>query len=130
MTGVLLGGGAPLLTALDDTVESIGDPIAREDVVRIRTSVREGASLRQAISDGALFPPLLAQLVAVGEESGRLREFLLKAADIFEDRTERSTQRLATLAEPAMIVVFGIIVAFVALSLLQAIYGINAGSFR
>ena len=130
LTGVLLGGGAPLLTALDDTVESIGDPVARDDVVRIRTRVREGASLRQAISDGPLFPPLLAQLVAVGEESGRLREFLLKAADIFEDRTERSTQRLATLAEPAMIVVFGIIVAFVALSLLQAIYGINAGSFR
>jgi type II secretory pathway component PulF len=73
---------------------------------------------------------LLAQLVSVGEEAGRLREFLLKAAEIFEDRTERSTQRLATLAEPAMIVIFGAIVAFVALSLLQAIYGINAGSFR
>jgi general secretion pathway protein F len=130
LTGVLLGGGAPLLTALDDTVESIGDPVARDDVLRIRTRVREGASLRQAISEGPLFPPLLAQLVSVGEEAGRLREFLLKSADIFEDRTERSTQRLATLAEPAMIVVFGVIVAFVALSLLQAIYGINAGSFR
>ena len=130
LTGVLLGGGAPLLTALDDTIESIGDPIARDDVSRIRTRVREGASLRQAISEGPLFPPLLAQLVSVGEEAGRLREFLLKSADIFEDRTERSTQRLATLAEPAMIVVFGLIVAFVALSLLQAIYGINAGSFR
>ena len=130
LAGVLLGGGAPLLTALDDTVESIGDPIARDDVTRIRGRVREGASLRQAISEGDLFPPLLAQLVSVGEEAGRLREFLLKAADIFEDRTERSTQRLATLAEPAMIVLFGAIVAFVALSLLQAIYGINAGSFR
>ncbi len=130
LTGVLLGGGAPLLTALDDAIDSIGDPVARDDVARIRTRVREGASLRQGISEGSLFPPLLAQLVAVGEEAGQLREFLLKAADIFEDRTERSTQRLATLAEPAMIVVFGIIVAFVALSLLQAIYGINAGSFR
>jgi general secretion pathway protein F len=130
LTGVLLGGGAPLLTALDDAIDSIGDPVARDDMARIRTRVREGASLRQAISEGPLFPPLLSQLVAVGEEAGRLREFLLKAADIFEDRTERSTQRLATLAEPAMIVVFGIIVAFVALSLLQAIYGINAGSFR
>ena len=130
LAGVLLGGGAPLLTALDDTIESIGDPIARDDVARIRGRVREGASLRQAITEGGLFPPLLAQLVAVGEEAGRLREFLLKAADIFEDRTERSTQRLATLAEPAMIVMFGVIVAFVALSLLQAIYGINAGSFR
>ena len=77
-----------------------------------------------------LFPPLLAQLIGVGEDAGELRTFLLKAADIFEERTERATQRLATLAEPAMIVVFGTVVAFVALSLLQAIYGINASSFK
>ena len=130
LVGVLLGGGAPLLTALDDATESIGDPIARDDVARVRARVREGSSLRQALIEGPLYPPLLAQLVGVGEEAGRLREFLLKAADIFEDRTERSTQRVAALAEPAMIVIFGVIVAFVALSLLQAIYGVNAGSFR
>lgn len=130
LVGVLLGGGAPLLTALDDTIESIGDPIARDDAVRIRTRVREGSSLRAAVAESTLFPPLLAQLIGVGEDAGQLRVFLMKAADIFEERTERATQRLATLAEPAMIVVFGAIVAFVALSLLQAIYGINANSFR
>jgi type II secretory pathway component PulF len=130
LAGVLLGGGAPLLTALDDTIESIGDPVARDDAVRIRTRVREGSSLRAALADSRLFPPMLAQLVGVGEEAGQLREFLMKAADIFEERTERATQRLATLAEPAMIVMFGAIVAFVALSLLQAIYGINANSFK
>jgi len=130
LVGVLLGGGAPLLTALDDTVESIGDPVARDDVIRIRTRVREGSSLRGALSDSPLFPPMLAQLVGVGEDAGQLRTFLMKAADIFEERTERATQRLATLAEPAMIVMFGAIVAFVALSLLQAIYGINANSFK
>jgi type II secretory pathway component PulF len=130
LTGVLLGGGAPLLAALEDAAESLADPIARDEALRVRTRVREGRSLRDALEEGALFPPLLAQLVGVGEEAGRLREFLLKAADIFEDKTERLTQRLATLAEPAMIVLFGSIVALVALSLLQAIYGINAGSFR
>lgn len=130
LTGVLLGGGAPLIAALDDTVESIGDPRAREDVVRIRTKVREGSSLRAALAESALFPPLLAQLVGVGEEAGQLQTFLMKSADIFEERTERATQRLATLAEPAMIVIFGCMVAFVALSLLQAIYGINANSFK
>lgn len=130
LVGVLLGGGAPLLTALDDTVESIGDPIARDDVVRVRTRVREGSSLRGALADSPLFPAMLAQLVGVGEDAGQLQTFLMKAADIFEERTERATQRLATLAEPAMIVVFGAIVAFVALSLLQAIYGINANSFK
>jgi len=130
LVGVLLGGGSPLLAALDDTIESIGDPIARDDSVRIRTRVREGTSLRGALAESTLFPPMLAQLVGVGEDAGQLQIFLMKAADIFEQRTERATQRLATLLEPAMIVVFGAIVAFVALSLLQAIYGINANSFK
>jgi general secretion pathway protein F len=130
LVGVLLGGGAPLLTALDDTIESIGDPIARDDVVRVRTRVREGSSLRAALAESPLFPELLSQLVGVGEDAGQLRVFLMKAADIFEERTERATHRLATLAEPAMIVTFGVIVAFIALSLLQAIYGINANSFK
>ncbi len=130
MAGVLLGGGAPLLTALDDTIDSIADPIAKDDAMRIRTRVRDGSSLREAVAESVLFPALLAQLIGVGEEAGQLRTFLMKAADIFEERTERATQRIAALAEPAMIIVFGAIVAFVALSLLQAIYGINANSFK
>jgi general secretion pathway protein F len=130
LTGVLIGGGAPLLSALDDTIESIGDPVARDDAERIRTRVREGVSLRAAVAESGVYPPLLAQLVGVGEDAGQLRTFLLKAAEIFEERTERATQRLAAIAEPAMIVMFGAVVAFVALSLLQAIYGINANSFK
>ncbi len=130
LVGVLLGGGAPLLAALDDTIDSIGDPVAKDDAERIRTKVREGVSLRAAVADSPVYPPLLSQLIGVGEDAGQLRTFLLKAAEIFEERTERATQRLAALAEPAMIVVFGAIVAFVALSLLQAIYGINANSFK
>ena len=130
LIGVLLGGGAPLLTALDDTIDSIGDPLAKDDAERIRTRVREGISLRAAVAESKIYPPLLSQLIGVGEEAGQLRTFLLKSAEIFEERTERATQRLAALAEPAMIVIFGAMVAFVALSLLQAIYGINANSFK
>lgn len=130
LLSVLLGGGAPLLVALDDSIESLDDPIARDDAKQIRSRVREGSSLRQAVAESSLYPALLPQLIGVGEDAGQLRAFLNKAAEIFEERTERATQRLATLAEPVMIVIFGLIVAFVAMSLLQAIYGINAGSFR
>lgn len=130
LLGVLLSGGAPLLPAIDDTMESIGDPVAKDEIARVRALVREGSTMRAAVGSSTLFTPLLAQLIGVGEEAGQLRTFLVKAADIFEERTERATQRLAAIAEPAMIVVFGAIVAFVALSLLQAIYGINANSFR
>lgn len=130
VVSVLLAGGAPLLTALDEATASITDPLAKEDTLRIRHRVREGSSLRQSVAESPYLPTLLAQLVGVGEDAGRLQEFLSKAADIFEERTERAAQRLATLAEPVMIVIFGVIVAFVALSLLQAIYGINVSSFK
>ncbi len=130
LVGILLGGGAPLLAALEDAQESLADPLARDEAARIRLRVREGAALHQAIAEGTLFPPLLTQVVAVGEEAARLEEFLLKAADILEEKTERVLQRLVTLLEPALIVLFGGVVGFVALSLFQAIYGINAGSFR
>jgi type II secretory pathway component PulF len=130
LVGVLLYGGTPLLNALDDATHSLSDPLASDEVLRVRTRVREGASLHGALAEGGVFPDLLGQLVAVGEESGRLQEFLDKAADIFEQSTQRALQRLVAIAEPLMIVIFGGIVGLVALSLMQAIYGINAGSFR
>ena len=73
LVGVLLGGGAPLLTALDDTIESIGDPIARDDVVRIRTRVREGSSLRARASPTARsFRRCSRSSIGVGEDAGQL----------------------------------------------------------
>jgi len=130
MTGELLAGGAPLMNALTDARDCMADPVARDETERIRTRVREGGSLNSAISERGLFPAVLAQLVALGEEAGRLSDFLLKSADLLERRTERSVERMVALAEPAMIVLFGGLVALVALALLQAIYGVNASSFR
>jgi general secretion pathway protein F len=130
MVGELLAGGAPLLTALADARECMADPVARAETDRIRTRVREGGALNAAIAERDVFPAELAQLVALGEEAGRLSEFLLKSAELLERRTERAVERLVALAEPLMIVLFGGLVALVALALLQAVYGVNAGSFR
>ena len=130
MVGELLAGGAPVLQALEDAGDCMTDPAARKETERIRREVREGSSMNATISKRDLFPPVLAQLVALGEESGRLADFLLKAAELLERRTERSVERLVALVEPAMIVLFGGLVALVALALLQAVYGVNAGSFQ
>lgn len=128
LVAVLVGGGAPLLDALEDAGESMGDPVARDEAVRVRFRVREGAPLHRALEEGMVFPPLLSRLVAVGEESGRLGEFLDKAGELFETRVTHAAERLASLAEPVMILVFGALVGVVALSLLQAVYGVNAGA--
>jgi type II secretory pathway component PulF len=130
LVAVLLRGGASLLSALDDAAASMGDPLAREALLRVRERVRAGAPLHAALGAESVFPPLLASLVATGVEAGRLQAFLARGAGLFEQRTERGAQRLVALAEPAMIIVFGILVGFVALSLLQAIYGVNPASLR
>lgn len=126
--GELLAGGAPLLASLGDARDSLGDPVVRREIERIRVRVREGGSLRDALSDGVVFPDGLGRMVQLGEESGRLADFTLKAAEMHERRTERSLERLVAFAEPAMILVFGVVVGLVALALLQAIYGVNAGA--
>jgi general secretion pathway protein F len=130
LTGTLVQGGAPLLGALDDTAAAIDSPLARGAIERVRDRVRSGGALHEALAHEPTFPPLLTQLTALGEESARLGEFLLKAAELFEERTGRTVQRMVALAEPAMIVMFGGAIGFVALSLLQAIYSVNAGGFR
>jgi len=130
LTSMLLVGGTPMLVALDNAAASIGDPVTRASLLRVRTQVREGVRLSAALRDAALFPPVLVQLVGLGEETGHLHEFLRKAADLFEQRAQRTLARVVALAEPIMIVFLALVVGSVALSLLQAIYGVNASAFR
>ena len=100
---ILLGGGAPFVVALDDAAKSLDDPSAQREVLRIRARVREGTSPAAAVAEGTLFPPVLARLVAAGEESSQLESFFAKAADLFEERAKRSAARFVALAEPMRI---------------------------
>ncbi|MEO8560973.1 MAG: type II secretion system F family protein [bacterium] len=127
---VLLAGGAPFVVALDDAARSLDDPSVKEEVLRIRSRVREGSGAAAAMGEGTLFPEVFTRLVAAGEESGRLETFFGKAADLFEERAKRSAARFVALAEPALIVAFGIVVGLIALALVQAIYGINLAPMR
>ncbi len=127
---ILLGGGAPFIVALDDAAKSIDDPAAQREVQRIRARIREGSGPAAAVAEGTLFPPVFARLVAAGEESSQLEGFISKAADLFEERAKRSAARFVALAEPALIIVFGMIVGLIALALVQAIYGINITPMR
>lgn len=126
--GELLAGGAPLLQSLEDVRTSLGNPVVTDAIEEVRVHVRQGGSLHSGLVQCTVFPPLLPRMVSLGEESGRLADFTLKAAEMLERRTERSLERLVAFAEPAMILLFGVVVGLVALALLQAIYGVNAGS--
>ncbi|HEY0151356.1 MAG TPA: type II secretion system F family protein [Longimicrobium sp.] len=121
----LLRSGMPILPALETAAEAQSDAAVAADVLRVREEVRAGDGLAVSLRRGGVYPFSFLQMVEVGEEGGRLPEMLERAADAMEGEVERSLERLLRLVEPVMIVAFGGAVGFVALSLLQAIYGIQ-----
>jgi type II secretory pathway component PulF len=122
--GLLLQSGLPILPALRIARTAVPNRALQEAVELAATSVGEGGAL--ATSLGQTLPALAVQMLAVGEESGRLDELCLRVADTYDGQVRRSLRTLVALIEPAMIIVFGGLVGFVALAMLQAIYSINA----
>ncbi|HEX6745860.1 MAG TPA: type II secretion system F family protein [Longimicrobium sp.] len=121
----LLESGLPILGALEVAAASHGDAAVAGEVLRAREDVRAGDRLAAALRRSPAFPFLFVQMVEVGEDAGRLPEMLERAAAAMEGELERGLDRLLRLVEPVMIVFFGVLVGLVALSLLQAIYGIR-----
>jgi type II secretory pathway component PulF len=123
--GAMLGTGMPLLGALEGASDAAGDEAVATRVRRTRERVAAGAPLADSLGRERAVTPLALQLVAVGESSGRLAEMTRRAGDLAAQEAERGLRTLVTLLEPALIVAFGGLVAFVAAALLQAVYSVR-----
>ncbi len=127
--GGMLASGMPLLSALDAAREAGGDLAVAARLERARERVTQGAPLSASLElEGALAPGAL-QLMQVGESSGRLADMARRAGDLAAQEAERGLKALVTFVEPALIVAFGGLVAFVAAALLQAVYSIRTGGY-
>jgi type II secretory pathway component PulF len=123
--GGMLAAGMPLLQAIAAAGEAAGDLAVAARLARARERVAAGAPLTVSLErEGALAPGAL-QLVQVGESSGRLGDMARRAGDLAAQEAERGLKTLVTLVEPALIIAFGGLVAFVAAALLQAVYSIR-----
>jgi len=125
--GLLLKSGVPALPALKIARMSATNLVVQESIDRAAASLSEGSALAPSLA--ATLPPLAIQMIAVGEESGRLEELCLRVADTYDHEVRRALRTGVTLLEPALILFFGALVGFVALAMLQAIYGINLKTF-
>jgi general secretion pathway protein F len=126
--GVLLGAGTPALPALTIATDAAGDAAVARRLARARDRVSEGAAISTALGSTAAITEGAQQLVAIGEGSGRLPALLAKAAQLEERDAERRLKTLVMLLEPALILAFAGLVAFVAAALLQAVYSLRPGA--
>ena len=122
---ILVGGGVPLLGALQSSARVMTNLVMRQALERAIDRVREGASLSRALGETRAFPPLLVHLVANGEASGRLERMLERAARLETQALERRLAVFLTLLEPMMILVMGGVVLMIVLAILLPIIQIN-----
>lgn len=116
--GTLFDNGVPVLTALKITADTLGNSIVREDVAGVHERVSEGDSISQALAHAETFPTLVRNMIAVGEEGGRLGEVTKRVADAYDVEVDRAVKALTSIMEPVLIVVMGVIIGFLVVAML------------
>ncbi len=123
--GTLLRSGVPMLAALEVVREVLGNQLLVRAMEQLREGVKRGAGLSAPMGQSRVFPPLALHMVRVGEETGRLEEMLLKVAETFETDVRSAVRRLIGLLEPSIILIMGLVVGFIVVAMLMAIFSIN-----
>ena len=123
--GTLLKSGVPVLTALGVVRELSGNQILARAIERVSEGVRRGAGIAVPLGEAKTFPPMAVHMVRVGEETGRLEDMLLKVAGDLESEVRRLVKRLMGLLEPAIILIMGLVVGFIVVALLMAIFSLT-----
>ena len=123
--GTLLRSGVPMLQALDIVRDVAGNVVLSEAVDEVKAGVRGGAGVAGPLSRSGVFPQLALQMIGVGEETGRLDDMLVQVADYFDKDVRNTVKSLTALLEPVLLLVGGVVVAFVVLSMFSAITSVN-----
>lgn len=120
--GTLLSSGVPIMQALEIVGKASGNEIIAMTVGKIRESIREGESIASPLGASGMFPPMVTQMVAVGEETGNLDAMLAKISDFYDTEVEYLLSSLTSMLEPIMIVGMGTIVGFIVVSVFLPLY--------
>jgi type IV pilus assembly protein PilC len=108
--GTLIASGVPILSGLEITARTAGNKIISEAIMVARSSIREGETVSAPLKASGVFPPMVVQMIAVGEQTGALDEMLTKIAVFYEAEVDTAVDTLTSIIEPVMIVVMGGIV--------------------
>lgn len=125
----LLGSGVPILFALEISERSSGNAIVQDTIRKIKDNVREGKPLVTPMEESGFFPPMITQMVNIGEEIGELDKMFKKIAHFYSELLETRITRLTTLFEPVMVVFMGIIIGGMVVAMFLPIFDIaNIGT--
>ena len=108
--GTLISSGVPILTGLEITARTSGNRVIQEAIMAARASIREGETIAAPLRTSNVFPPMVVQMISVGEETGALDDMLTRIADFYDAEVDTAVESLTSLIEPVMIVFMGSVV--------------------
>jgi len=120
--GALMASGVPILTAMQVVEGAVGNAVLGNAVRRAQDAVRNGQSIALPLRASGVFPPMIVEMVGVGEEIGAMDAMLYKVADFYEQEIDRSVERLTALIEPVMIILLGGVVGFILVSIVMPMF--------
>ncbi|MFN8586245.1 MAG: type II secretion system F family protein [Candidatus Eisenbacteria bacterium] len=123
--GILTQSGTQILSALKVMRPVPGNKVLERGIDDVRSQVEEGISLSRAMSDAAVFPDMLVQMTATGEETGKLDQMLIRTAEFYEQRVTAKVDGLSSLVEPIAIVVLGVVIGVMLLALYLPIFNLG-----
>lgn len=118
----MIQAGVPIITSLDIVARTAGNKIIEESLVDARMAISEGRPLTDPLMEAAVFPGMVTQMIAVGEESGALDIMLTKIADFYDEEVDAAIEVVTTLIEPALIVFLGITVGTIVIAMYMPIF--------
>jgi general secretion pathway protein F len=123
--GTLMKSGVPFLQALNNAKDVITNRVIASSIDAVTRGVKEGKGVAGPLIEGKVFPPLALSMIKVGEETGQLETMLLRVAATYEKSLRDAVKRFIGLLEPAMILGMGLIIGFIVISMLMAIFSIT-----
>ena len=120
----LISSGVPILDGLDITARTAGNAIVEDAILTTRKSIERGETVSAPLKETGVFPPMVSQMIAVGEATGALDTMLSKIADFYEEEVDVAVAGLLTLLEPVMIAFLGIVVGGIVISMYLPIFGL------
>jgi type IV pilus assembly protein PilC len=115
--GTLLESGVPILQALETVAGAVANQIIGDAVLEARARIREGDKIGEPLQKSKLFPPMVVQMISIGEESGSLDPMLAKVAEFYEAEVDAALESLTAAIEPVMIIFLGGAVGFIVISM-------------
>ena len=120
----LLSGGVPILESLAITAGTAGNAVVEEAVLKTRGAVQEGKAMAETLRNSRIFPPIVTQMVSVGEQTGALDAMLTKLAEFYEDEVDAAVSDLLTALEPLLILLLGLLVGGIVISMYLPLFSL------